>query len=202
MRFFACLLAASLVFAASPSGAQNAARPREAPAGEAAQPSARPRSSNLDDLFERLARAETELEAKGIASLIERRFARSGSDTADLLLTRAAKAFESKDFPLSIELLDRVLALQPNWAEAWYKRAIVFYQLDDPVGAMADLHRALASEPRHFNAWAGLGHMLMASDDKAVALEAYRRSLKINPKQSSIQTIVTRLEPEVDGQDL
>jgi cytochrome c-type biogenesis protein CcmH/NrfG len=60
----------------------------------------------------------------------------------------------------------------------------------------------LKLEPRHFNAWTGLGHILMASDDKARALEAYRRALKINPQLSAVQTIVTRLAPDVDGQSL
>src|SRR5918997_1538783 len=198
MRFFACLLAAMLTLAAPPLGAQEAARPKgqAAPAKpDPAKPA--PRPSTLDDLFERLGKAESEREAEGISTLIERRFARSGSDTADLLLSRAAEAFGSKDLPLSIELLDRVVALQPNWAEAWYKRATVFYQLDDPLGAMADLHRAIKIEPRHFNAWTGLGHILMASDDKTRALQAYRRVLEINPQMDDVKTIVTRLTPEV-----
>jgi len=42
----------------------------------------------------------------------------------------------------------------------------------------------------------------MASDDKARALEAYRRVLTINPQESSVQLIVNRLVPDVDGQDL
>ena len=67
---------------------------------------------------------------------------------------------------------------------------------------MADLHRALTSDPRHFNAWTGLGHILMASDDKARALEAYRRVLKLNPQMGDVKTIVTKLAPDVDGQDL
>jgi tetratricopeptide (TPR) repeat protein len=201
MRFFACLLALTLSFSALPVSGQEPARPKDSKE-QAQPPQARPRASTLDELFERLGKAQTEREAEGISSLIERRFARSGSDTADLLLNRAAEAFGKKDFPLAIELIDRVLALQPNWAEAWYKRATVFYQLDDPVGAMADLHRAIKIEPRHFNAWTGLGHILMASDDKARALEAYRRVLTINPQMSDVKTIVNRLGPEVDGQDL
>jgi tetratricopeptide (TPR) repeat protein len=198
MRFFACLLTLTLSLSVHPLGAQERARPKEPTAP--AQPA--PRPSTLDELFERLAKAQSEQEAQGVATLIERRFSRSGSDTADLLLSRAAEAYGKKDFPLAIELIDRVLTLRPNWAEAWYKRATVFYQLDDPVGAMADLHRALKLEPRHFNAWTGLGHVFMASDDKARALEAYRRVLKINPQMSDVKTIVTRLGPEVDGQDL
>jgi len=201
MRFFACLLALALVSAALPSSAQEPARPKD-PKEQAQPPRPRPRASTLDELFERLGKAQSEREAEGISSLIERRFSRSGSDTADLLLSRAAEAYGKKDFPLAIELIDRVLVLQPNWAEAWYKRATVFYQLDDPVGAMADLHRALKIEPRHFNAWTGLGHILMASDDKVHALAAYRRVLAINPQMSDVKTIVSHLAPEVDGQDL
>jgi tetratricopeptide (TPR) repeat protein len=202
MRFFASALTLSLSLVALPLEAQEPARPKsqkEQPQPAAPSP---PRASSLDELFERLGKAQSEQEAKGIASLIERRFSRSGSDTADLLLSRAAEAYAKKDFPLAIELIDRVLTIQPNWAEAWYKRATVFYQLDDPVGAMADLHRALKIEPRHFNAWTGLGHVFMASDDKGRALEAYRRVLKINPQMEDVKTIVTRLSPEVDGQDL
>ncbi|MBB4041065.1 tetratricopeptide (TPR) repeat protein [Microvirga flocculans] len=201
MRFFASLLILILSLAALPLAAQEAARPKDAK-GRGQAPQERSRAITLDDLFDRLGKAQSEREAEGIASLIERRFSRSGSDTADLLLSRAGEAYGKKDFPLAVELIDRVLALQPNWAEAWYKRATVFYQLDDPVSAMADLQRALKIEPRHFNAWTGLGHILMASDDKARALEAYRRVLQINPQMSDVKTIVTRLAPEVDGQEL
>jgi hypothetical protein len=42
----------------------------------------------------------------------------------------------------------------------------------------------------------------MASDDKARALEAYRRVLTINPQMTEVKTIIERLRPEVDGQDL
>jgi tetratricopeptide (TPR) repeat protein len=156
----------------------------------------------LDSLFERLAKAENEREAEGIAGLIERRWARSGSDTADLLWNRASEAVEKKELDLAVELLDRVVALQPDWASAWYTRATVFYQLDDPVAAMADLNRALKLEPRHYAAWAGLGQIFLAGDDKARALEAFRRALKINPQISNLQPIVEKLGHEIDGQDL
>ncbi|MCD6070052.1 MAG: hypothetical protein K0R61_4853 [Microvirga sp.] len=202
MRFFASALILSLSLVSHNVGAQEPARPKDTKDQTQPAKPTPPRTSSLDELFERLGKAQSEREAKGVASLIERRFSRSGSDTADLLLSRAAEAFGKKDFPLSIELIDRVLALQPNWAEAWYKRATVFYQLDDPVGAMADLHRALKIEPRHFNAWTGLGHILMASDDKARALQAYRKVLEINPQMDDVKTIIERLRPQVDGQDL
>ncbi len=196
MRLFAFTLALTLV--AVPAAGQNAGPAKE----PADKPAAERKPSTLDELFERLGKAKDEAEAKGIASLIERRWARSGSDTADLLLSRASQATAKKEYPLAIELLDRVLALEPNWVEPWYQRATAFYLLDDPASALADIRQVLTREPRHFGAWVGLGHILMASEDKPRALEAYRRALKIYPQLPSVQTMVERLAPEVDGKDL
>jgi Tfp pilus assembly protein PilF len=74
--------------------------------------------------------------------------------------------------------------------------------MDDPIDAMADLKQVLTREPRHFAAWTGLGHIFMNSDDKPRALEAYRKALSIHPKLSSVETLVERLKPSVDGLDL
>jgi tetratricopeptide (TPR) repeat protein len=161
-----------------------------------------PRPESLDDLFARLASAKDEAEANGIAQLIERRWSRSQSDTANLLLARASVAAEDQEFALAVELLDRVTALQPGWAEAWNRRATAFYLLDDPVRAVADIRQALAREPRHFGAWAALGHIYMAGDDKRRALEAYRRALAIHPFLDKVRPLVERLAPEIDGRDL
>ena len=120
-------------------------------------PTAPVRPQTLDDLFDRLARAKSEDEAKGIAGAIERRWMRSGSDTADLLMTRAMDALKAGDQPLSVEILDRVITLQPGWAEAWNKRATVFYLMGDYTRSVADIREVLALEPRHFGALAGLG---------------------------------------------
>jgi tetratricopeptide (TPR) repeat protein len=203
MRFFVLILAATLGLSAPVSWAQETRRPDSGRGEAAPRPSKPPpRVVTLDSLFERLAKAENEREAQGIANLIERRWSRSGSDTADLLLSRASQATEKKELALAVELLDRVVTLQPNWSAAWYTRATVFYQLDDPVSAIADLHRALKLEPRHYAAWAGLGQIFMASDDKARALEAFRRALKINPQIENLRPVVDKLGVEVDGQDL
>jgi tetratricopeptide (TPR) repeat protein len=200
MRFFVPAFALVFGLAVLPAAAQNAAPPRK---GSSESPAAQaPQRSTLDDLFDRLAKAQDEAEAKGVASLIERRWSRSGSDTADLLMSRAGEAAEAKNYPLAIELLDRVIALEPGWAEAWYRRANVFFQLDDPVSSLADIRQALNREPRHFGAWTGLGHILMMSEDKTRAIQAFRRALQIYPQLSTVQTLVDRLKPEVDGQDL
>lgn len=200
------LALASALAAGAATAQTTRGNPPSAPALEP-KPAERPKSdtrrpSTLDDLFARLATASDETEAKGIENLIERRFARSGSDTADLLMTRAVEALEGKDAPLAIELLDRVTQLRPGWAEAWHRRAAAFYMLEDPADAMADLHKALTAEPRHFAAWAALGHVYMASGDKRRALEAYRKALVLHPFLEDAKKVIDRIAPEIDGRDL
>lgn len=158
--------------------------------------------ATLDDLYGRLAAATDETSAKGIATLIERRLSRSGSDTADLMMSRSAAAMESEDAALAVELLDRVTRMKPDWAEAWSRRAAAFYLLDDSADALADLHKALACEPRLYSAWAALGHIEMANGNKPMALSAYRKALALHPFLDNIKELVERLSPEIDGRDL
>ncbi len=209
MRRFvpACLILAGLAPALpSSEAAAQGAQPRggpsrpEAAKPEPPKPPAPPQT--LDDLFTRLAAAKDEREAQGVARLIERRWSRSGSDTADLLMQRAADAVKDKNHPLAIELLDRVLALEPGWAEAWYRRANVFFLAEDPASAVADLRQVILREPRHFGAWAGLGHILMSLEDKKRALEAYRRALAVHPHLERVKELAERLGPELDGRDI
>jgi tetratricopeptide (TPR) repeat protein len=174
-----------------------------APADKDDPAPAAPRSpaATLDRLFERLAAAKTEDEAKGIASLIQRRWARSGSDTADLLMNRAQTAMRSKQVEIAIELLDRVISLEPNWAEAWNQRANALFIFGDPIRSMLDIGEVLKREPRHFGAMMGLGSILRQQGDDKRAMVAYRRALEIYPQMDAIKSAVEALKTEVDGRD-
>jgi tetratricopeptide (TPR) repeat protein len=199
-RFLAALVCLPVLAAgASPAhAAPDAGRPgRPAPEARAA-----PKPPTLDDLFGRLRASEDPAEAKGIARLIERRLAGSGSATADLLTDRARQAVTAHDFPLAAELMDRVTALEPNWSEGWNRRATVFWLLSDKDDAIADLQRALVLEPRHFEAWAAMGRIYESLDDKARALAAFRRARALYPQMDKIGEAIDRLAPEVDGRDL
>jgi tetratricopeptide (TPR) repeat protein len=175
---------------------------QRSPGRPAPGPSAPVRPQTMDDLFDRLAHAKSEDEAKGIAGAIERRWMRSGSDTADLLMTRALEALKSGDQPLSVELLDRVVTLKPAWAEAWNKRATVFYLMGDYTRAIADIREVLAREPRHFGALAGLGMILKNNGDDKHAFEALKKALAVHPYLSDLRNIVERMAPDVEGRDI
>ncbi|MCJ2018796.1 MULTISPECIES: tetratricopeptide repeat protein [unclassified Methylobacterium] len=192
-----CLLALIVVSPAARAAPEPNRSGRTAPEAKPA-----PKPPSLDDLFARLRASEDPVEAKGIAKLIERRLAGSGSPTADLLTDRARQAVTAHDFPLAAELMDRVTALEPNWSEGWNRRATVFWLLTDKDDAIGDLKRALVLEPRHFEAWAALGRIYESQDDKARALSAFRRAKMLYPQMDKIGEAIDRLAPEVDGRDL
>lgn len=181
---------------------QASPRHAQAPAPSAPGPQESVRAPVLDELFGRLAAAKDKEEADGIAGAIERVFQRSGSDTADLLLNRAVVAMHRKENKTAVDVLDKLVAIEPEWAEAWSQRAAARFLDGDRAGAVEDLGQALAREPRHFGALAGLGSALYGLGYEKRALEAFRRALAVRPHQSDVQRMIDKLAPDVDGRDI
>jgi tetratricopeptide (TPR) repeat protein len=156
----------------------------------------------VDELFHRLQSSNDPQEARGIAGVIERFWLRSGSDTADLLMSRAIAAMQAKEFDLALTLLGRIVELEPSWAEGWNKRATLRFEMDDLDGSMQDIQRVLTLEPRHFGALSGMGIILQREGLDKRALEAFRRVLEVYPAMESIKEISDKLALQVEGRGI
>jgi tetratricopeptide (TPR) repeat protein len=187
---------------AVPPSSGRAAQPVPQPERPAAPAAPKTRAALLDELFDRLKTTSDDDEAQGIAGAIERVWLRSGSDTADLLMDRALKALNAKDNDLCRQLLDKIVVLDPDWAEGWNKRATIRFFADDYPGAMEDIAHVLALEPRHFGALSGMGFILQRADRDKEALAVFRKVLEIYPQQDDIRKIVEKLTLDVDGRDI
>src|SRR5262249_17958287 len=115
------------------------------------------RTQNLEFLFGALKAAPDAESAKAIEERIWALWYVSGSDTADLLMTRVKTDVEGKDLDLAIELLDSIVEIKPDYVEAWNRRATVYFMKKDYGRSLADIRQVLAREPRHFGALSGLG---------------------------------------------
>lgn len=211
-----CVLAAALSIAAAPAPAKSdnrpadAARPapgadQEAAPAAPAKPDAPPaltRKQKLDELFARLAASSDVSETNGLVAAIAHLQLESGSSSGDLLMARALAAMGTNNLQTSIALLDKIVLLQPEWAEAWNKRATVRYMLGEDQRSMSDIAQVLVLEPRHFGALAGMGMILERRGFRDGALRAYRRALEIAPKLPQVQSAVDRLNAQVEGQGL
>ena len=156
----------------------------------------------LDELFTRLAKSTDPQESQGIAGAIQRVWMRSGSDTADLLMGRALSAVQAKQLALAEKLVSSVIGVEPEWAEAWNKRATIRFMNDDEAGAMQDIAEVLRREPRHFGALVGMGSILQQAGLKKAALKVYRKALEIYPQQANVRSAVEKLTIEVEGRDI
>jgi tetratricopeptide (TPR) repeat protein len=157
---------------------------------------------SLDTLFAALKIAPDEASAKAIEDRIWATWLVSGSDTCTLLMTRVKDAIDDKDYDLAVRLLDAVIALKPDYVEAWNRRATVYYLKQDYGHALADLRVVLAKEPRHFGAFSGLGLILQDIGDDKDALEAYRKALAIDPHLENIPEVVKTLSEKVEGRPI
>ena len=161
-----------------------------------------PPPTTLESLYDRLARAKDGPEASAIVKQIERRWMRSGSETADLLLVRAGQAAAAKDNETALELFDFMIMLRPQWAEAYHRRATLLFSMNDHDGALRDIQATLTRDPRHFSALAGLGMIMQQVDNKKAAYRAFTRALELNPHMTNLKEMVEKLKPEIEGQPL
>jgi tetratricopeptide (TPR) repeat protein len=155
----------------------------------------------MDLLFDRLAASPSRPAARPYEAEILRRFHRSGSDTADLLLNWATEALADKEYSIALDLLDRLIILQPNFAEAWNQRATVHFMTDQYGKALSDIRRTLVLQPKHFGALAGLGVILDEIGRTQTAIEALRKALTIHPHMKNAEELLEKLEAKEAGQD-
>jgi tetratricopeptide (TPR) repeat protein len=204
----ALLAAAALVAASGSAGAQTVAPPGP-PQGQAIEPMQPPsdlprpqqgdRSRNLDFLFGALKAAPDPDSAKQVESRIWALWTASGSDTANLLMTRTKAAIDGKDLELALQLLDAVIKIRPDYVEAWNRRATIRYMRKEYGDALLDIRQVLTREPRHFGALSGLGMILQEFGDDKNALVVFRRVLEINPHMPKIPDLVKSLTEKVEG---
>ena len=204
----ALLSAAALTLHVSVASAQTVTPPGPRP-GQAIEPMQPPkdlprpqrgdRTRNLDFLFGALKAAPDADSAKQVENRIWALWLASGSDTANLLMTRAKSAIDSNNLNLAVELLDALVKIKPDYIEAWNRRATLHYMRKEYGQSMEDIRQVLTREPRHFGAMSGLGMILQEFGDEKRALDAFRRALEINPHLSKIDEMVKTLIEKVEG---
>lgn len=177
----------------------------EAPAPEIEQPDYsqlsrnEERAARLDDMFERLASAETEAEGRLIAEEIWAVWLDSDSASTNLVLRRGAAAQARGDNAMARRMFDHATTLMPDHAEGWARSARLALEERDFARAASESVRALTLEPRHFYALWTLGTVLERLGRQDEALDAYREANRLHPTLESVSDRVDALEAQLDG---
>jgi tetratricopeptide (TPR) repeat protein len=185
---------------ANPRGQES--RGAEAARSKSPRPERADRSNNLDFLFEALKAAPDSDSAKAVENRILALWQVSGSDTADLLMSRVRQAVDTKDLDLGLQLLDAIVELRPEYVEGWNRRATLNFLKKDFGASLADLRQVLAREPRHFGALVGLGIILQEIDEEKMALQVLRRARELHPHLARIDELISSLVEKVEGRGI
>jgi Tfp pilus assembly protein PilF len=96
-------------------------------------------------------------------------------------LDAATRDIAARRYDIAETRLTRLLRSAPQYAEAWHKRAALYYLLGRDGECLHDIRRTLELEPRHFAAMLHFAEILLGSGEGADARFAFAAALSLHP---------------------
>ena len=157
------------------------------------------RKNKLDELFIQLKNAQNLSSAKVLENKIWTIWSihpsndRRGSRLTELL-TQGSRLMDMKELVKAYELFTQIIAVEPDWAEAWNKRATVLYLMDQYQSSLDDIKITLTLEPRHFGALSGQALNYIELNQYEKAIKSYKDAQKIYPIMDSAKKMILELQ--------
>lgn len=134
-----------------------------------------------------------------VAQAVSARWSETRSPTLSFLMARGTVAEEGHNYDLALKMYGAVVALKPDYAEVYHRRAGVRYARGNRTGALEDLAQCLDHNSNHFGAWASLGAIFEDMGADAQALEAYDHALALYPQWQQVKEAARRLRVRLEG---
>lgn len=97
------------------------------------------------------------------------------------LLERCQAMIDAGEFSQAEESLTAIIEEQPDFAEAWNRRAVLYYIRGQYQKSLLDCEQAIALNPVHFGALHGQGLAYAALGQHIAAIQSFRRAMAIQP---------------------
>ena len=163
------------------------------------------RKSELDKLFFQLKNTKNLSSAQIIENKIQKIWSIHPSDDRrgfrlTELLNQGSVLINRRELSKAYELFTKIIATEPNWSEAWNKRATVLYLMNRYQSSLDDIKITLALEPRHFGALSGqaLNYIELKQYEKAI--QSYKAAQKIYPLLDSATKMIPELQNLINDQ--
>lgn len=111
---------------------------------------------------------------------------------AEIRLLQAEQAMESRMYDTAENWLNDLIVDFPNFAEAWNRRATLYYLVKNYIGSLADCEATTRLEPNHFGAWHGMGLNYLALGKYDSAARAFKRALELQPFAETNQQLLAQ----------
>jgi tetratricopeptide (TPR) repeat protein len=110
------------------------------------------------------------------------------------LMASGIRAMNANALGMALADFNRLIELAPNYAEAWNKRATIYYLLQDYAASAADIDKVLELEPFHFGALSGLGLVRLGQRRFLEARTAFQTVLEVYPAMPGARQNLELLE--------
>jgi tetratricopeptide (TPR) repeat protein len=121
-------------------------------------------------------------------------WARSGDEKVDVQYRQGIRQMEAGLAKDAVATFSRIIELKPGFAEAWNKRATLYFLMGEHEKSLADCDEVMKRNPYHFGALAGYFQIYVQMEDFERALKYGRRALEVNPNMEGVRTGVEALE--------
>ena len=118
------------------------------------------------------------------------------------LLDEGSKLVQDQKFYKAISIFTDAIELDPTWAEAWNKRATVFYMVGEFQKSQDDIDKVLKLEERHFGALAGQGLVNIQLRNYEKAVKSYQMAQEIYPGMQSPKLMIKQIEELIKNQSI
>ncbi|NEP15585.1 MAG: tetratricopeptide repeat protein [Leptolyngbya sp. SIO4C1] len=136
--------------------------------------------ARLKQLLANLKSEDAALRDQATSEFWHQWFHQKGARGAERLLESQA-LLEAGRLNEAGSILDELIAAQPDFAEAWNRRAVFHYLQGQYETAILDCQKVLALIPHHFGALHGLGLCQAAVGNHLAAIQAFRQALAVQP---------------------
>ena len=119
-----------------------------------------------------------------------------------LMLLKGSKLADNQKLNEAVKLFSEVIEIDPYWAEAWNKRATVFFLLGEFQKSQNDIDKVLKLEKRHFGALAGQGLVNIHLKNYEKAILSYKKAQKIYPAMKSPKIMIKEIEELIKKQSI
>ncbi|MBP0017522.1 MAG: tetratricopeptide repeat protein [Cyanobacteria bacterium SBLK] len=131
-------------------------------------------------LLDNLKHSEESIREKATAKLWMLWFRQKGEIGLETL-RRAQNFLENGNIQQAHNILNDTIAIHPDFAEAWNRRAILYYSQRKFLKSREDCKQVVRLNPSHFGAWHGLGLCHAALGEYKEAIFAFKKALAIQP---------------------
>ena len=160
------------------------------------------RNSELDKLFNDLKINDASLSSEAEQKIWKLWSTHPSDQKLTEMLSKGSDLVNNQKLNEAIIIFSKVIDLDPDWAEAWNKRATVLYLIGEYQESQNDIDKVLQLEERHFGALAGQGLVNIQLKNYEKAITSYKKAKKIYPTMKSPDIMIKQLEELIKNQSI